>query len=182
MKQWLTGLFISVQMVFCSAAVIDDPVQVTVGNDSDHIVLSAHFFVPVTRHDVWDVLVDFEHMPSFLPYLRESKVLFRHGNVLRVQQQGVLPIAFFDVSYNSIRDIELFPMSEIHAVSVGGDSGLTRSVSRLLQADSQMEIDYRADWWPTSQMIAGLGFGSMRDLLSRQFTAMRQEMLRRKSP
>lgn len=181
MKQCLFGLFISLQMGFSCAAAMDDPVQVTVGNETDHIVLSAHFFVPVARNEAWNVLVDFEHMPSFLPHMRESRVLFRQGNLLRVQQRGVFPIAFFDVNYNSIRDIELFPMSEIKATSVGGDSGLIRSVSRLLQSEHLMEIDYRADWWPTSQMVAGFGFGSMRDLLAHQFTAMRLEMLRRKS-
>lgn len=179
MRHWLIGICLGLYAIVCQAAILDDPIEVTVGSESDHVVLSAHFFVPVSREQAWGVLVDFERMPGFLPYLKESKVLFRHGNLLRVQQKGVVPIAFFDVGYTSVRDIELFPFSEIYATTVGGDSGLTRSVSRLLQGDRMTEIDYKASWWPTSSMLANYGMTTARDLLARQFNAMRTEMLKR---
>ncbi len=178
MKSWLAGLVLLFAGKISGAAVIE-PVQVSVSNESDHIVLSAHFFAPVSRELAWGVLVDFENMTRFLPYMKESKVLFRQGNALRVQQRGVVPVAFFEMNYTSVRDIELFPVSEIHSTTVGGDAGLTRGISKLLQRDKQTEISYRADWWPTSQMVAGFGLDTARDLLVRQFTAMRQEMLRR---
>ncbi|MBS1155575.1 MAG: hypothetical protein H6R07_1499 [Proteobacteria bacterium] len=179
MKTWLAGLALLVAGEFACAAVLD-PVQVSANQESDHVVLSAHFFVPVSRERAWGVLVDFENMTHFLPYLKESKILFRQGNSLRVQQKGVVPVAFFEVNYTSVRDIELFPNTEIHATTVGGDAGLTRSIAKLLQSDNQTEISYRADWWPTSKMVAGFGLDTARDLLARQFTAMRQEMLVRK--
>lgn len=181
MKCWLMVFYLIFPVATAWAAVVDEPVSVAVDQESDHVVLTARFLAPVTRELAWDVLVDFERMPRFLPFLKESKVLFRRGNTLRLQQQGVLPVGFLDVGYTSVRDIELFPVSEIHSTSVGGDSGLTRSISRLLQGDRQTEISYRADWWPTSQMVAGFGMSTARDLLSRQFTAMRSEMLRRQS-
>lgn len=181
MKRWLLMCCVLFHCGAALAAVADDPIFVNVGREDDHVVLTARFGVPVTRELAWDVLVDFEHMPRFLPYLKESRVLFRRGNTLRVQQQGALPVAFFEIGYTSVRDIELFPLSEIHSISVGGDSGLTRSVARLLAGDAQTEISYRADWWPISQMAAGFGIDTARDLLYRQFSAMRGEMLRRKA-
>lgn len=179
MKAWILGLILLVACELASSAVLE-PVEVSAIQESDHVVLSAHFFVPVSRDHAWNVLVDFENMTHFLPYLKESKVLFRQGNALRVQQKGVVPVAFFEVNYTSVRDIELIPMTEIHSSTVGGDSGLTRSIAKLVQLDRQTEISYRADWWPTSKMVAGFGLDTARDLLARQFNAMRQEMLVRK--
>ncbi|MDR3410092.1 MAG: SRPBCC family protein [Formivibrio sp.] len=178
MKSWLAGLLLLCAGGFSCAATLD-PMQVSASHEGDHVVLLAHFVVPVSRDLAWGVMVDFENMTRFLPYLKESKVLFRQGNSLRVQQKGVVPVAFFEMSYTSVRDIDLFPESEIHSTSIGGDTGLTRGITKLAQLDKQTEISYRADWWPTSRMVEGFGLESARDLLSRQFTAMRDEMVRR---
>jgi len=181
MKIWVTFGLMLLYASWGRAAVLEDPIQVSVGSENDHLVLAAHFFAPVSRELAWDVMVDFDHMIDFLPYLKESKVLSRQGNLLRVQQKGVVPVSLLDVGYISIRDVELFPYSEIHATTVGGDSGLTRSVARLLPGEWQTEVDYRADWWPASQMLASFSLGHARNLLFRQFTAMRLEMLKRNS-
>src|SRR5476651_1959102 len=130
MKLWLAGLILLwAGNLSAAAAVSLDPVQVSVIHESDHVVLSAHFFVPVSREVAWGVLVDFDNMPHFLPYLKESKVLSHQGNALRIQQKGVVPVAFFEMNYTSVRDIELFPFSEIHSTTVGGDTGLSRGVT-----------------------------------------------------
>lgn len=178
MKTWLAGLMLLAASIF-SCAAGQSAVQASASHEGDHVVLTVHFFVPVTRGLAWDVLVDFENMAKFLPYLKESKVLSRQENSLRIQQKGVVPVLFFEKNYVSVRDIELFPVSEIHSTTVGGDTGLTRGVTKLAQADKQTEISYHADWWPTSRMVEGFGLDSARDLLARQFTAMREEMLRR---
>lgn len=179
MKQWLLTCVL-VMLSGWAAANTADPVQVDARTENDHIVLTVHFTAPVSADTAWGVLTDFEHMTSFLPYLKESKVLFRNANFMRVQQKGTVPVAFFQIAYNSIRDVEMLPAYEIHSSTSGGDAGLTRSVSKLVPGGSQKtELNYHADWWPSSQMIAGFGLNSMRDLLTQQFTAMRQEMLRR---
>lgn len=179
MKHWLAGIALAF-LSWRACALLPDAVEVSAHDESDHVVLSAHFFAPVTTELAWNVLIDFDHMTHFLPYLKESNVLWRNGNSLRVQQKGVVPMAFLNIGYTSVRDVDLLPMREIRSVSVGGDSGMMRSVSWLRQSGDRAEIEYRADWWPNSQMVAGFGMGTARDLLQRQFSAMRQEMLRRR--
>lgn len=178
MKRWLV-IWMLALLPWQARAATEELVQVSARKENDHVVLTAHFAVPGSRDLAWEVLTDFEHMTRFLPYMSESLVLSRSNNFLRIQQKGSIPVAFFQMNYHSIRDIELLPNYEIHSSTSGGDSGLTRSVTRLQSVNNQTELDYRADWWPTSQMIAGFGMDSIRELVMRQFTAMRQEILRR---
>ncbi|WP_091195672.1 SRPBCC family protein [Formivibrio citricus] len=160
-------------------AVALDPVVVNVEDEADHVVLSASFSVPVPRDQAWAVMVDFENMPRFMPFLKSSRVLSRNGNTLRVLQTGTAPVVFLNISYESVREIDLQPFSEIRAHSVGGNAGMLKSVAKLTARDQRTEVSYRADWWPTSALAAGFGGNTMRDLLGKQFTAMRQEMIRR---
>ena len=70
-----------------ACALAPDAVEVSAHDESDHVVLSAHFFAPVTTELAWSVLIDFDHMTNFLPYLKESNVLWRNGNSPSVSSQ-----------------------------------------------------------------------------------------------
>ncbi len=174
------GLALLLYAGLAGAVALEDPVQVKVENENDHVVLSARYLVPVVPELAWEVLVDFEHMPRFVPNLRDSRVLSRRGNQLRVEQRGVVPVALLELGYTSVREIELHPLSEIHSSTVGGDSGVMRSVSRIRPGEAGTEITFRADWWPASSLVSRFGQGTTREILAQQFTAMRKEMLRRK--
>ena len=39
MRHWLVGICLGLYAIVCQAAILDDPIEVTVGSESDHVVL-----------------------------------------------------------------------------------------------------------------------------------------------
>ncbi|MBB5189564.1 carbon monoxide dehydrogenase subunit G [Silvimonas terrae] len=155
------------------------PVAAHVEKNGETVTLESEFTVAVSREVAWQVLTDFDHMTSYIPNLSSSKILERTETTMKVEQKGVVPLGIFHTSYDSIRQMELKPMTEIRAHSVGGDSGPLSSVSTLSEKNGQTVVSYHAEWTPTSKLVGSLGTGTARDQLLHQFTAMEQEMLRR---
>jgi hypothetical protein len=178
--RYLPAVIIAVTIMFPGIAA-DDSIHVSAKKDNDCVVLDASFSVPVSRDTAWAVLTDFEHMAMYLPYLSESKIIFHEGNFLRIHQKGAVPFLFFHVNFDSTRSIEIFPETEIQSHTMGGDSGLSSSTSKLSFKNNQAEIVYHAEWWSTSQMTAGFGIDTLKKLINEQFIAMRKEMIKRAS-
>ncbi|GGP24908.1 SRPBCC family protein [Silvimonas amylolytica] len=155
------------------------PVAAHVEKKGEMVTLESEFTVAVSREIAWEVLTDFDHMASFVPNLNSSKILEHTDTTMKVEQKGVVPLGVFHTSYDSIREMELKPMTEIRAHSVGGDSGPLTSVSTLSEKNGLTVVSYHAEWTPTSKLVGSLGTGTARDQLLHQFTAMEQEMLRR---
>ncbi|NHQ88477.1 hypothetical protein HA050_20460 [Iodobacter sp. HSC-16F04] len=153
-------------------------VRVDARKDAELVKIDAEFTVPVSKEQAWQVMVDFEHMPQFLPQLISSHIVGQSGNRLRVSQVLSVPLSLFSYHYESVRDIDLKPLSEIRATSVGG-SETYKSVALLKPAPGQTMISYHAEWQPQSSLLAGFALDTMRDQVRQQFTAMQQEMLKR---
>ncbi|WP_051710803.1 SRPBCC family protein [Andreprevotia chitinilytica] len=154
-------------------------VRIDAHRDGGKIMVEGEFSAPVPRELAWQVMVDFDHMTDFMPKLTKSHVLNREGEKLTVNQHGTVHVGFFDVAFDSTREIELKPMSEIDSHSVGGDTGAMHSVATLAQQDQQTVISYRAEWVPTSVLIASFGVSTLKNQLGEQFQAMVHEMIRR---
>lgn len=173
MRRWLALLCLLPALLHA------EPIKVDIKKENGRIMLSAVFSVAVPRDVVWSVMTDYEHMPDFLPQMKSSKIVQKSGPNLRITQQGVVPVMFFDFSYESTRDIELLPPDEIRSHSVGGNTGPTRAVTHLQVRDQSTLVSYSATWTPASSMLASFGLDIMREQVSLQFSAMQQEMLRR---
>jgi ribosome-associated toxin RatA of RatAB toxin-antitoxin module len=171
MKQ---GLLILLFSAWASASEL----KVDAHKEADLVKIDAEFSVAVSKEQAWQVMVDFEHMPQFLPQLISSHILSQTGDHLRVRQELSVPLSLFNYHYESVRDIDLKPFSEIRAVSVGG-SELYKSVALLKPALGQTVISYHAEWHPESSLLAGFALDTMRHQIRQQFTAMQQEMLKR---
>ncbi|AMC33322.1 SRPBCC family protein [Janthinobacterium sp. B9-8] len=153
-------------------------VRVTARKEADLVKIDAEFRVAVSKEQAWQVMVDFEHMPQFLPQLVSSHIISQSGNHLRVSQALNVPLSLFNYQYESVRDIDLKPFSEIHATSVGGSEAY-QSVALLKPAQGQTVISYHAEWLPESSLLAGFALDTMRNQIRQQFIAMQQEMLKR---
>ena len=172
---------IAVLLGLCAGLAFADegPVEVDARHDGKNIIISAHFAAEVPKDVAWQVMTDFEHMPQFMPQLDQSKVLQRDGDKWTVSQHGYVRVALFNVSFDSVREIQLKPTEELDARSIGGDAGQMQSVAQLSQLGAQTVVSYHAVWQPTSSLLASLGIGLLKSQLSAQFSAMRQEMKRR---
>ncbi|WP_432720003.1 hypothetical protein R0381_003513 [Jeongeupia wiesaeckerbachi] len=158
-----------------------DAVRADVVRHGDTVMLSANFTVAVPQSLAWEVMVDFEHMPAFLPQLDESHAVPTSPDHLEVRQRGHYVVAGLSFSYESVRDINLLPMSEIRARTLEGSAGKVESICHLQQRGEQTVVNYRADWTPGSIWQAAIGTDFLKQQLVRQFDAMQQEMLRRKA-
>ncbi|KAF0814271.1 hypothetical protein IGB42_01170 [Andreprevotia sp. IGB-42] len=168
-------------LVCCSwlAQASEPPVQVDAHRDGDKVVISAAFTTQATREQVWQVLVDFDHMAEFMPRLAQSRVMQRDGDKLTVSQHGSVHVGFFDLPFESVREVLLKPVSEIDSRAVGGNAGQLQSVSTLSQQGHDTVVSYRAEWMPGSSLMASFGVDMIKSQLGEQFAAMRQEVIRR---
>lgn len=87
----------------------EEAVKVQVLQEGSVIVVDMQMHSTASVREAWSVLTDFAHMIDYVPNLKSSKVLETHGNVLKVQQQGVAQHGFLSFSFESLREIELLP-------------------------------------------------------------------------
>lgn len=157
-----------------------DPVSVSVTRSGENLSLAAEFRVPVSVRLAWDVLTDFEHMPGFVPGLKESHVLSLAGNQLTVQQKGESTMGPLPMEYESVRMVELKPYQSIRSRTLKGSLGSVEGVTRLTAEGRNLTlVQYSASALPDSSLAALIPSSYLKDGLKTQFQAMREEMLRR---
>lgn len=160
-----------------------DPVSVSVTRSGESMAIMAEFRVPVNLRLAWDVLTDFEHMPAFLPGLRESHVVSLAGNQLTVKQKGESTLGLLPVEYESVRFVELKPYQSIHSRTLKSSLGNVEGVTRLTPEGRNLTlVHYSASALPDSSLAALIPSSYLKEGLRAQFQAMREEMLRRARP
>lgn len=165
-------------------AYADEAVKVQVVKDGQAIVVDMHMHSTASVREAWSVLTDFAHMPSFVPNLKNSKVLEAHGNLLKVQQQGSAKHGWLSFDFESLREIELLPYEQINSHSIGGSVLQMNGVTRLA-ADSSGTVfspipapSHASGGGGPPPPVIGLEF--VRHEVAEQFRAMLEEMERRK--
>ena len=142
--------------------------------------LDAVMHVAVPLDTAWEVLVDFEHMPSYQSDLQVSKVTERQGDRLLVRQQGIAKFGPFSSGFESERDIRQKPKTEILSTNVGGTVKHMVSTMKLAPEPGGTVLRYHAEvdpgWIPPL-----LGPAAMRDRTAENFSAMFREMQRRQA-
>lgn len=143
-------------------------------------VVDVVMHAPVRPAQAWAVLTDFEHMASFVPNLNSSRVLERGDGVLKVLQQGVARYGVFSANFESLREIRLTPFSEIRAHGLGGNIQRMESLMRLDPEGSGTRLSYHAEAQPGFWFPPMIGPALVRNETAEQFSAMLDEMLRRR--
>lgn len=178
-----TALLIAAILALGSAGAAEeptDPVSVTVTRSGENLSIAAEFRVPVNVRLAWEVLTDFEHMPAFLPGLKESHVLTLAGNQLTVQQKGESTVGLLPMEYESVRMVELKPYQSIRSRTLKGSLGQVEGLTRLAAEGRNLTlVQYSASVHPESSLSALIPSSYVKDGLKAQFQAMREEMLRR---
>lgn len=144
------------------------------------------FVVDVVMHtsvrpaQAWAVLTDFEHMAAFVPNLKSSSVLERGDGLLKVLQQGVARYGVFSANFESLREIRLTPYSEIRAHGLGGNIQRMESLMRLEPEGSGTRLSYHAEALPGFWFPPMIGPALVRHETAEQFSALLDEMQRRR--
>lgn len=140
------------------------------------------FTVPVPPAVALEVLTDFEHMANFVPNLTSSKLLSQAGNIYRIAQQGTANFGPFSFSFESERQVEVFPEGRLVSNGISGSPRSIRSELRITAANGGSHLDYRVEMVPDRWFPSSIGTHFIRHELAEQFMALGREMkLRQKS-
>lgn len=154
--------------------------DVQVFYENDMYVGRFSFVVPVPTALAWEVLTDFDHMATFVPYLEVSRVAVREGNTLLVAQRGKIDLGPFSIPFSSERRVEMHPLAgRLLSRGVAGNTEHLLSEMRLLPDAQGTRLDYRVEMIPDRWLPSSLGVGFMRRQLASQFTALAREMAHR---
>ncbi|MCK9985892.1 MAG: hypothetical protein AzoDbin1_02364 [Azoarcus sp.] len=160
-----------------AAAVADKDVRVERNAGGFTVDMLAH--APVSPALAWEVLTDFDHMASFVPNLRTSRVTERGDSFVRVHQTGTARYGVFWTNFESVREIRFSPPKEIRAQGVGGNVKRMESLMRLEAEAGGTLLRYHAEVQPDFWLPPLLGPSFVRHETAEQFSAIIREMVRR---
>jgi len=154
--------------------------DVRVERVADSFTVDVVMHAPVAPALAWAVLIDFERMAEFIPNLTHSQILERGEGTLRVRQKGTARYGPFSSNFDSIREIQLTPQREIRAHGVGGNIKRMDSLMRLEAEGDGTRLEYHAEVLPDFWLPPLFGPSFVRHETAEQFSAMINEMLRRR--
>lgn len=155
----------------------DDDVHVEYRNGTYYANLTTQIAVP--PRIAFAVLIDFEHMPNFMPGLTSSRITSHQNNVYAVAQRGKVQFGPFSMPYESERRIEIIDNTKILSRSMAGSARRMQSEMRLLPWEQGTRLDYKIEIEPESWLPSSLGINFLQHELAEQFNALGREMLRR---
>lgn len=155
--------------------------RIDVFRNGEIYVVEAVLVVPVSPHEAWDVLTDFDAMARFVPNLESSRITGRSGDRLQVEQRGVARWGPLSQSFTMIREIELQPIDEVRSKSTGGSLRQVSSVTRFAATAGGTEVRHHVEFSMDSWMPAFLAQPFLQHEVREQFDAVVGEMLRRRA-
>jgi hypothetical protein len=128
---------------------------------------------------VWEVMTDWNRMEEFSSGVDVSDIVSKSGNTYRVKQSGKVPLGPFKLSYESLRDIEVFPYERMQFQGVKGSFERLDGTVRLVSDGAGTRILYRAESVPTVWVPPFVGLPMVENTTRTQFGDLRAEVLRR---
>jgi ribosome-associated toxin RatA of RatAB toxin-antitoxin module len=89
------------------------------GHDLFHI--EADGFTRATPQRAWEVLTAYEQLPEFVPNMRSSKLLSRHGEEVMLEQQSRTRFLFIKQDIHVVLRVTEHPLSAIDIALVSSD-------------------------------------------------------------
>ena len=129
---------------------------------------------------VWGVISDYDHLAEFIPDMNGSHVVQRDGDKLLIEQTGEFGFLFFRQPIEVTLSVVESPMRRIVAHAVGGN---LREVEGRYELENlptgAVRLLYEGRVVPDFPVPPIIGTMVVRSVLSRQFTAMVKEIMRR---
>lgn len=149
--------------------------------DSGYVV-TASFTVAAPLGLVWSVLVDFDHMADILSSVDASKIVNRRGNEFDVDQRSHASAGPLRISMDNVRHVTLTPETEIRSRLVSsGNLKASDFSTRVTPVDKRVRVDVEGTFVPTLLAGAVLNADNVAAQVGRQYTELRDEILRRQS-
>ena len=189
MQPWRT-LFLAVALlaaVHAAPGAAADDVSIEARRRGDGVEVHARALIAASPVLVWEVLTDYEHLPSFIPGLAKSVVRERQGNQLVLEQTGEARFLVFSFPIEVRYEVIESPPESITSRAVGGN--LRRMNGRydlepaparaVAEGPRGMLLRYEGVIEPAFELPPLIGLVAMRSMVEQQFTAMVAEIERR---
>lgn len=156
-----------------------DSIRVTAQKDGDVLAVNAEAWVRASPQEVWVVMVDFEHMARFISNLRSSRVLSRDGSVVTVEQKGRASAGLLSFDFESVREMDLTPFSQIRSHQVSGTMSRFDGTTVLRQDGELTRIESRVRAVPGTWVPPIFGTRFIESETREQFSELLAEIAHR---
>jgi ribosome-associated toxin RatA of RatAB toxin-antitoxin module len=187
--QWRTLSLTAALLVpaYAAPGAAADDVSIEAKRRGDSVEIHARALIAASPSLVWQVLTDYEHLPSFIPGLLKSVVSQRQGNQLVLEQTGEARFLVFSFPIEVRYEVIESPPEWISSRAVGGN--LRRMNGRydiqpapagtVAEPARSLLLRYEGVIEPTFELPPLIGLVALRSMVEQQFTAMVAEIERR---
>ena len=166
-----------------SPAFAADDLTVVAERKGEFVEVRARATLDAPLSLIWTTLTDYERLPQFIPGLKKSRVLSRHGSVVVVEQSGEARFLMFsfpiDVTLESVEK----PPTSIRVRAISG-SFLYLDGAYLVEPDparAGFVLTWTGTIAPDVSLPPLIGEFVLRISLEDQFSGMVREIERRES-
>jgi hypothetical protein len=158
-----------------------DGLRVEAARSGTGVAVSARAGIHAPLDLIWSTLTDYEHLPEFIPGMRQSHVVSRRGPAAIVEQRGGAGILFFTLPIRVTVESAEYPP---HLITIRMLSGNLRQLNGRYQLERMGGAeDYILSWRgiiePDIPLPAFITVPLMRASIEDQFTGMVREIERR---
>ena len=164
-----------------AARAAGDTSDIVVHARKDGATITVEVACPVDapRAVIWDVLTDYDHMAQFISNLEQSAVRVRMGERLQVHQKGKASRGPLTFPFESVREIELVPQSEIRSKMISGDTMPATFTTRIEAAGDKLHIVHTGTYTPSMWVPPVIGPALIEMETRKQYGEIRDEIARR---
>jgi ribosome-associated toxin RatA of RatAB toxin-antitoxin module len=173
-------------LLSCAAVVTGaaDAVRVQAHRQGDAVQVQAQATVKAPHALIWKALTDYDHMAEFVPGIRSSRVLERHGTTTTVEQVGTAHLWFFRFTIDVVVEATEQPPDLIGIRILRGNlkqlSGGYR-LEKIDGSDDEFVLRWEGVIEPDTPVPQAIAVPLLRASLQEQFAGMVKEIERREA-
>lgn len=161
-----------------------EAVRVQARRQGDAVQVQAQATVKAPHALIWKTLTDYEHMAEFVPGIRSSRVLERHGGTTTVEQVGIARLWFFRFTIDVVVEATEQPPHLIGIRVLRGnlkqlDGGYR--LEKIAGSDDEFLLRWEGVIEPDIAVPQVIAVPLLRASISEQFAGMVKEIERREA-
>jgi carbon monoxide dehydrogenase subunit G len=175
----VTATVLALTLIYGSAPLMAANVRVTAERHGDTIDVNATALLRADAATAWQVLTDYDHYAEFIPNLRLSRIVARHGPVVTVEQTGDAMFWMFRIPVAIRYEVTESPPNRLQSRATGGSLRALASSYVLTTTESGMRLDYSGHIAPRFEVLGRIEQMAVRKNIEREFQALADEIERR---
>ncbi len=165
--------------VACATAGGGDDITVDVRQSADTLIVDVRLHVAASPAETWEVLTDFDRMPTFVSNLRSSRVLERTPERVIVEQKGSQREGLLAFDFETVREVRLHPIEHMESRLIRGSMQRLDGQTWLIPRAGGTDIATHGECLPRQWIPPVVGVLFIRNATRLQYEEMRREILLR---